>query len=279
MVLNSHAKINLTLSINKKFKKEGLHNLQSIYCLVNLKDRIIIKKINKKKDKISFTGPFSKFVSPSNNSILKVLKSMRINNLINDFYSVKIYKEIPVFAGFGGGSSNASIVMKYLIKKKIKEKLLDKIINYVGSDLRLFVYSQGFLKNINDVEKLKKKQTLFFLLVYPKIKCSTKEIFSKVKKFSKKKFLVQNNFKLKYKFINEIKNSQNDLQSIVEKKHPIVRDILTNISQLKGCYFSRMTGSGSACYGLFNSKKSTKVALKIIRNKYPKFWSSVAKTI
>ena len=78
MILNSHAKINLTLSINKKFKK-GLHNLQSIYCLVNLNDRIIIKKINKKKDKISFTGPFSNFVGPSNNSVLKVLKSMRNN--------------------------------------------------------------------------------------------------------------------------------------------------------------------------------------------------------
>jgi 4-diphosphocytidyl-2-C-methyl-D-erythritol kinase len=278
MVLNSHAKINLTLSINKKFKK-GLHNLQSIYCLVNLNDRIIIKKINKKKDEISFTGPFSKFVSSSNNSVLKVLKSMRNNKLIHDFYSVKIYKKIPVFAGFGGGSSNASIVMKYLIKKKIKEKLLNKIINYVGSDLRLFVYNQGFLKSINKVEKLKKKQTLFFLLVYPKVKCSTKEVFSKVKKFSKKKFLLQNNLKLKNKFINEIKNSQNDLQSIVEKKYPIIRDILTNISHLEGCYFSRMTGSGSACYGLFNNKKSTKVALKIIRNKYPKFWSSVAKTI
>ena len=278
MVLNSYAKINLTLRINKKFKK-GLHNLQSIYCLVNINDRIIIKKINKKKDKISFTGPFSKFVSPSNNSVLRVLKSMRNNKLIYDFYSIKIHKKIPVFAGFGGGSSNASIVMKYLIKKKIEEKLLNKIINYVGSDLRLFVYNQGFLKSINKVEKLKKKQTLFFLLVYPKIKCSTKEVFSKVRKFSKKKFLVQKNLKLKNKFINEIKNSQNDLQSIVEKKHPIIRDLLTNISQLKGCYFSRMTGSGSACYGLFNNKKSTKVALKIIRKKYPKFWSSIAKTI
>ena len=278
MVLNSYAKINLTLRINKKFKK-GLHNLQSIYCLVNINDRIIIKKINKKKDKISFTGPFSKFVSPSNNSVLRILKSMRNNKLIYDFYSIKIHKKIPVFAGFGGGSSNASIVMKYLIKKKIEEKLLNKIINYVGSDLRLFVYNQGFLKNINEVEKLKKKQTLFFLLIFPKIQCSTREVFSKVKKFSKKRFFAQKNIKLKNKFINKIKNSQNDLQSIVEKKHPIIRNILTSISQLKGCYFSRMTGSGSACYGLFNNKKSTKVALKIIRKKYPKFWSSVAKTI
>ena len=99
-----------------------------------------------------------------------------------------------------------------------------------------------------------------------------------VKSYNKKKVLKQN-YKNKVVFINQIFNLKNDLQSIVEKKYPIIRDILTNISHLEGCYFSRMTGSGSACYGLFNNKKSTKVALKIIRNKYPKFWSSVAKTI
>ena len=33
----------------------------------------------------------------------------------------------------------------------------------------------------------------------------------------------------------KLRISQNDLQSIVEKKHPIIRDILENISQLKGC--------------------------------------------
>ena len=57
MILNSHAKINLTLSINKKFKK-GLHNLQSIYCLVNLNDRIIIKKLIKKRITYPSPDPF-----------------------------------------------------------------------------------------------------------------------------------------------------------------------------------------------------------------------------
>ena len=40
-----------------------------------------------------------------------------------------------------------------------------------------------------------------------------------------------------------------------------------------------MTGSGSACYGLFTNENSSKVALKKIKKKYPKFWFSIAKTI
>ena len=43
MVLKSYAKINLTLSINNKLKS-GLHNIQSIYCLIDLHDKIFLKK-------------------------------------------------------------------------------------------------------------------------------------------------------------------------------------------------------------------------------------------
>ena len=59
MLLKSHAKINLTLLINRKLRN-GMHNVQSYFCLIDLFDKIFIKKINKKKDNISFTGPFLK---------------------------------------------------------------------------------------------------------------------------------------------------------------------------------------------------------------------------
>ena len=76
-----------------------------------------------------------------------------------------------------------------------------------------------------------------------------------------------------------LSKSSNELQSIVEKQHPIIKKVLNSLSKAKGCYFSRMTGSGSACYGLFRDKHSSKVALKRLRKKYPKFWFSIAKTI
>ena len=50
------------------------------------------------------------------------------------------------------------------------------------------------------------------------------------------------------------------LQSVVEKKYPRLKTILNNISLQKGCYFSRMTGSGSVCYGLFINQNSAKKA-------------------
>ena len=43
MVLKSYAKINLSLTVNKKLTN-GLHDIQSIFCLVNLKDTVSIRK-------------------------------------------------------------------------------------------------------------------------------------------------------------------------------------------------------------------------------------------
>ena len=62
MVLKSYAKINLSLSVRKKLTN-GLHDIQSFFCLINLSDRITIKKLNdKKSDIINFVGPYSKYV-------------------------------------------------------------------------------------------------------------------------------------------------------------------------------------------------------------------------
>ena len=117
------------------------------------------------------------------------------------------------------------------------------------------------------------------MLVYPNVRCSTRHIYSKVRKYSLKfkyKFSKINN---KRKFISFLFNKKNDLQKIVENQHPIIKKLIIEIGQKKGCYFSRMTGSGSVCYGVFKTEKTAKIALNRIKLKYPKYWSSVAKTI
>ena len=92
--------------------------------------------------------------------------------------------------------------------------------------------------------------------------------------------------KLKYqsisskgKFLKLIKKDSNDLQSIVQNKFPKVESLLNFISQLQGCELSRMTGSGSVCYGVFNQKKLARLALSKTKRKYPKFWCAISKTI
>jgi len=277
MVLKSFSKINLSLNINSKLKN-GLHDIQSYYCLINLFDKIKIRKIDKKKDKVVFFGPFVKHIKKSNNSITNLLKLLRKLELISGYYSVNVIKNIPVFSGLGGGTSNAASVLKFLLKGKVSKKILEKVEKLIGSDLRLFFHKQGFLQNLRTIKTIK-KQKLFFLLSRPNIICSTKKIYSKVKKYSKKKKFNFQKMNNKKGFMNYILEQNNELQSIVEEEYPSIKILLKDINTEKGCYFSRMSGSGSVCYGLFNNESNAKKALNKIKTKHPKFWFSIAKTV
>jgi len=279
MLLKSFSKINLSLNINRKLTKNKLHDIQSYFCLINLFDQIKIKKIKGRKDLVKFKGKFSKYIKKKNNSIIDVLKILRKRNLISDYYSVLVDKRIPVFSGMGGGTSNAVCLIKYFARNKINKNLSSILDKKIGSDLKLFFYEQGFLKNLKTINDFPRKYKLYFLLVYPNIRCSTRYVYSKVKKYSSKSKYSFSKINDKSKFIDFLINENNDLQSIVENKYPIIKKLIIEIGKKKGCYFSRMTGSGSVCYGVFKSRKTAKAALNAIKLKHPKCWLSVAKTI
>ena len=83
----------------------------------------------------------------------------------------------------------------------------------------------------------------------------------------------------KNKFLDYLSKNRNDLQFIVERKYPILKRLLKDLKNEKGCQISRMTGSGSVCYGLFNNQYNAKKAFINLKFKYPKIWFSLAKTV
>lgn len=278
MILKSFSKINLSLGVNKKLNN-GLHDIQSYYCLINLFDEIKIKKTQNNFDRIIFKGKFTASIEKSNNSILNTLSILRKEKIISNFYSIIVNKKIPIFSGLGGGTSNAAYLIKHFTNKKYIKKIFSICEKKIGSDIRLFLNEQGYLYNLNTINNFKIKYKLHFLLVYPNIKCSTRYIYSKIKKYTSKSKCNFKRINNKDKFIKVLLEKSNDLQSVVERKYPVIKKLITEVGLKKGCYFSRMTGSGSICYGVFQSEKTAKAALTSIKYKYPKYWSIVAKTI
>ena len=142
MVIKSYSKINLSLKVNSK-PNNGLHQIQSLYCWIDLSDRIKIIKIKRNKDKIIFKGPFANLIKNKNNTIRVLLKKLRILKLISSNYSISITKNIPVYGGLGGGTSNAAFLLKYLLKNKLNKNLLKKLSPLSGQILNFFK-NQGF---------------------------------------------------------------------------------------------------------------------------------------
>ena len=137
----------------------------------------------------------------------------------------------------------------------------------------------SFQKTLKNVRSFKKKYNFHFLLVYPNVKSSTKIIFSKVKNFNKPLRVDPLKISSKKKYIKFLINETNDLQKIVEKKHKKIQSILNLIKIQKNCLFSRMTGSGSVCFGAFTNRKSASLATKVLKKKFPNYWSALTKSI
>ena len=280
--LKSPAKINLSLKIGKKINHE-YHDIQSIIFLTNLHDQIVIKKINGQKDKFKFTGKFKKNIKLENNSALKSIYFLRKKNIINNRskYEIKIKKNIPVFSGLGGGSSNAATIIKYFYKKR---KIIDNDINYfakyLGTDFKLFFKNNKIIQeNFFNIRNFKFKHNFYLLIVYPFKKSSTKDVYSKIKKFEKIKKLNIFNRVSKSKMVDKLKSETNSLENIVISRFPLIKKVLKELSLLKKCEFSRITGSGSACFGLFLNKKDALLGLKLIKRRFPKFWCVLSRTI
>ena len=279
-MIKSYSKINLFLKVLKKNNK-GLHIIQSSVMLLDLHDKISLKKINKNKDNIEFTGQFKKKINKKTNTISKSLFLLRKHNLIDKKkrYKITIKKNIPVFAGLGGGTSNAVFLIKHFLNNKISNRLMGIFEEEIGSDFRLFFFNHSFQKNLKQILKFKKKYFFYFVLVYPNINSSTKKVYSKVKKFSLPLKNDLSKIDTKGKYINFIKNEKNDLQKIVEIKHEKIKKILDLIKIQKKCLISRMTGSGSVCFGVFFNKKSAKQGLIKIQKKLPNCWCVLTKSI
>jgi len=282
--IKSYCKVNLTLRVLCKLKN-GYHSIRSMITFCNLYDVISISKTNNLSDKITFSGKFNSGINKKSNSISAVLSLIKKRILKkNQCFRINIKKNIPHGSGLGGGSSNAAAILNYFISKnklKNNKEKIEKLANQIGSDVPVsLVMKNSYLTgNKREIIRTNKKFRLNLLIVFPNIFCSTKRIYQKNKKISLIKKQPLPWIKNSKSLINFLKNEKNDLQETVIKIYPKVGKIIDFIQSQKGCYFSRISGSGSACIGIFSNKKNAIYAKKLIKLKYPKYWCVVSKTI
>ena len=276
--IKSHAKINLALNITGK--SSSLHKIETIVSFISLHDEIFIKRINSKKHNIIFTGKFSRNIS-KNNTISKLLKILENKDFLkNKKFKILVNKNIPNRAGLGGGSMNAANILKYFVKKKIiriSKKELEKISHLIGSDVVLGLNStNSILNSKNQIKRFKNYKKFYVLLVKPNFGCSTKYIYSKVKKFSKARLLKPNKNMFNNKFLKKIGNS---LEPIAFSKYNKLKMIKLFLEKSTMPIFVRMSGSGSVIVAYFKTKGRCDKAKKQFNKKYKKYWCMSSKTI
>ena len=277
--INSYAKINLYLGVLGKLKNK-LHRIESLVSFIDLHDEISIQQINKKKHKVFFYGRFSKSIS-NKNTISKLLELLdRQNFLKNKKYLIKIKKNIPLKSGMGGGSMNASSVLRYFINKNkllLNTSQISQMANKIGSDVMLGIEKKNLILQGNrKLFRSNKKIGLYTIIIKPNFGYSTEKIYKNIKSFSKPAL---NKNKNKLFSVSNIISLKNDLEKVAFKKYPFLANIKQNMLNLPKVKFVRMTGSGSSLLAYFNSKKASLNAAKLLKKKYKNYWCILSKTI
>ena len=255
MILYPNAKVNIGLNI--KFKRDdGFHELETLMYPVNLTDKLTMEISKNRNNTISFTSDgISIDGNPEDNLIVKAYKLLdSIYNLPS--MDVHLQKLIPFGAGLGGGSADCSFAIKgisELCNLKLSIEQMEKLSTELGSDCPFFIENEPAIAKGRG-EQLESfdinLDNYHFVIVIPPLLISTKKAYSLVKP----KMPSRNLSELLELDIESWRNLvKNDFENSVFSQYPEIRDIKDSLYK-KGAKYAALSGSGSAVFGIFQSR-------------------------
>ena len=206
MTKKSYAKVNIFLKIVGL--RDNYHLIASRFVRVkNLFDTISF--IKKDVDNFSIEGNFSCILEK--NTVYKAYKELEKFDEVKEFFKkniVKIDKNIPEFAGLGGGSSNCATFLNMVNQAcnlNLSKEELAKIGSNIGADVPFFVYEfdSANVSGIGEIVEEFKEESVDIEVITPKIACDTGKIY---KNFREKFYKELNKDEVKELFVTNSKD-------------------------------------------------------------------------
>lgn len=266
MICFPNAKINLGLNIVSK-RQDGYHNLETVFYPIAVKDALEIIVREEQTEDTFIEAGIPVDASPDNNLVMRALKLMR---QYYTFPSVEVHllKKIPFGAGIGGGSADASFMLKLLnttFNLNVTDKELVSLAVKLGADCPFFIYNRpmfasGIGEVLEDIDLSLKGY--YFVLVKPDIHIPTKDAFAEIRP-------IQPQISLKdiiTRPISEWKDCViNDFEKSIFPKYPLIKEI-KDVLYNNGAVYASMSGSGSSVFGIFKDEPRN------IGNLYPDYF-------
>lgn len=285
-----NAKINIGLDILNR-RQDGYHNLRTIFYPVG-------KRSGTAESPVSFGDILE--VTTSRGDRIKADYSVRYNQFPVNFYfdgnsiacscdknlvvkaackffeslseeegndcfptggiDVRLVKELPDGAGLGGGSADASFLLRMLNDKfgnPFSEQSLARIALSLGADCPFFIYNrpmigEGVGELLADIEL--PLQGCSLVIAKPDLHISTAEAFSCISPHVPDFDLHKLPELPKGDWREVLKN---DFEKHLFEKYPILRNIKIEMYN-SGAFYAQMSGSGSALYGIFDDEDAAK---------------------
>ena len=262
----SPAKINLFLKIINR-REDNYHNIRTGITSINLCDEIEVNPSD--QFNVNYKGPFAPENNKFDDCIIKKIFSFL--NISPPNISFSITKNFPYQAGLGSASSNAATVIKILENLEIINK--KNIFDYtdLGSDIPFFLNQHDSLvRGRGDLISNIVFPKYFFLITKPNFNCSTKKMYDT---FIPSDF--DYNIEEDIEEINDNDNG-NDFEKVIKKLEPDFNSIYNKMDNFEDSIFTRLTGSGSCIFSVFENKLLAENAKTSFLETYPNLWAAVA---
>lgn len=251
----AYAKLNLTLGVLYK-RGDGYHALDSIMQSIDLFDMVSIERAN--DIIVTSTG----MQLPYDNTVRRAAEQYRA--LTGRGAHIRVTKRIPAEAGMGGGSADAAATLLGLQKiyGEADEKTLFELGASIGADVP-FCMRGGVQRaeGIGEVLTPLRGMKLYFVVAKPKEGVSTKKLFSLLKL---PRVMPETTACIKALAVGDRIALAPLLFNALEE--PAV-ELVPEIGRVKaalleaGAMAASMTGSGSAVFGLFETRELAETAL------------------
>jgi len=248
MIVFPNAKINLGLNVIEK-RLDGFHNLESLFVPYFLCD--ILEVVQEEKFSMNLYG-IKYDGKPMDNLCVKAY------DLLKEIYDlppvgIYLFKKIPVGAGLGGGSSDATSTLCLLNKMfslNISDNDLSGYAVQLGSDCAFFIYNKPMIARGRG-EILTPYNISFdnyiIELVVPSIFVSTKDAYTGIIPNKPAKSLQE---VLSYPIEEWKELLVNDFEKSIFLKYPLLA-LEKEALYERGAVYASMSGSGSSLYGIF----------------------------
>jgi 4-diphosphocytidyl-2-C-methyl-D-erythritol kinase len=258
------AKINLFLRICGKIDA-GYHLIDSAVIFTRFGDHLTIEPAN--NDQLAIIGEFARGLdSGDDNLVLTALRGFRAAGGVIGGLSITLEKNIPVGAGFGGGSADAAALLRAvnaLTTAPLGKDALNRLAASLGADVPVCL--AGGCQRLAGIGETMIPIDLNFagsiLLVNPRISLSTKDVFTR--------FIGP-----KSGFAGSLSNLDaagmvglgNDLTAIASELAPAINSCLDCLAGSKGAIAAAMSGSGASCFALFDNIDNAEIAAAEFKN-------------
>lgn len=271
MIKFVNAKLNLGLNIVRR-REDGYHDLQTVFYPVGLYNGTpenpepfcdILEIVPAEKTQFIFSG--RKVDCPlEKNLVYKAWAVFKEGYPELPEYEIRLEKHLPDGAGLGGGSADATFVLRMLnelVGKPFGDTELASMALRLGADCPFFVYNrpcyaEGVGERVRELDfGLRGK---WCALVKPEESISTKEAFAGVTPGEPSVSLTD----IVRRPVREWNGvMKNDFEASLFPNHPVMAEIKESLLS-SGAEYAAMSGSGSTIFGIFGSLEAALAAIR-----------------